>query len=78
MYPVSVSAYQVKQRHEFLVRLTNHVKPEEVTSYGNMHTCLVTVTACVGVFSVMEVAVYFLYLFKVSNIAMQNSLQMKT
>ena len=77
MYPVSVSAYQVKQRHEFLERLMP-VKPEEVTSYENMHTCLVTVTACVGVFSVMEVAVYFLYLFKVSNIAMQDSLQMKT
>ena len=65
MYPVSVSAYQVRQRHEFLERLMP-VKPEEVTSYENMHTCLITVTASVGVFSVMEVAVYFLYLFKVS------------
>ena len=54
------------------------VKPEEVTSYENMHTCLITVTACVGVFSVMEVAVYFLYLFKVSHIAMHNPLQMRT
>ena len=54
----------MNQRHQFLERLIS-VKEEEVTSYQNMHTCVTTVTACVCVFSLMEVITYFLYLFKV-------------
>ena len=57
-------AYQVTRRHEFLEKLIG-VKEEEVTSYQNMNTCVTTVTACVCVFSLMEVITYFLYLFKV-------------
>ena len=60
----NIIAYQVTERHRFLERLMP-VKEEEITSYENMHTCLINMTACVCVFSVMEVAVYFLYLFKV-------------
>ena len=33
-------------------------------SYENMRTCLLTVTLCVCVFSLLELASYFLYLFK--------------
>ena len=54
----------MNQRHQFLEWLIR-VKEEEVTSYQNMHTCVTTVTACVCVFSLMEVVTYFLYLFKV-------------
>ena len=60
-----MSAYQVDKRHRFLERLIT-VKEEEVTSHENIHTCLLTVTLCVIVFSVMEVASYFLYLNVVS------------
>ena len=61
---ISMLAYQVNKRHAFLQRLI-YVKEEEVTSYENMNTCVTTVTACVCVFSLMEVVTYFLYLFKV-------------
>ena len=53
-------AYQVNQRHTFLKWLVT-VKDEEVTSYENINSCLVTVTTCLCVFSVMEVAAYFIY-----------------
>ena len=59
-----MSAYQVNKRHAFLQRLI-YVNEEEVTSYENMNTCVITVTACVCMFSIMEVVSYFLYLFKV-------------
>ena len=59
-----MSAYQVYKRHALLQRLI-YVKEEEVTSYENMNTCVTTVTACVCVFSLMEVISYYLYLFKV-------------
>ena len=61
---ISMSAYQVNKRHAFLQRLI-HVKEEEVTSYGNMNTCVTNFTICVGIFSLMEVIAYFLYLYKV-------------
>ena len=59
-----LSAYQVNSRHNFLMRLI-YVKDEEVTSYENMHTCVTWVTACICVFSVMEVVSFFLYYLKV-------------
>ena len=55
------------KRHKFLERLIT-VKDEEVTSYENMNACLITVTVCVFVFSVLEVASYFIYLNYVSNV----------
>ena len=60
-----LSAYQVDKRHRFLERLIT-LKEEEMTSHENIHTCLLTVTVCVLVFSVMEIASYFLYLNVVS------------
>ena len=54
----------MNQRHQFLEWLIS-VKEQEVTSYQNMHTCVTTVTACVCVFSLMEIVTYFLYLFTV-------------
>ena len=59
-----LSAYQVNKRHHFLEWLI-YVKEQEVISYNNMNTCVTAVTACVGVFAVMEVLTYFLYLYKV-------------
>ena len=53
-------AYQVNQRHAFLKWLVT-VKDDEVISYENINSCLVTVTTCLFVFSMMEVAAYFVY-----------------
>ena len=58
------SVYQVDQRHTFLERLIG-VKMEEKVSFENIHLCANTITACVSVFSVMEIISYFLYLNKV-------------
>ena len=51
------------KRHQFLESFSG-AKEEEMISYENMHTCLLTVTLCVCVFSLLEVASYFLYIFK--------------
>ena len=59
------------KRHKFLERLIT-VKEEEVTSYENMNACLITVTVCVCVFSILEVASYFTYLNYVSNVKILN------
>ena len=64
---LSLSAYQVNKRHEFLEQLIG-VKEEEVISYEHMHSCFVVVTSCVCSFSVLEVLAYFLYLFKVKQL----------
>ena len=61
---ISMLAYQVNKRHAFLQRLI-YVNEEEVTSYENMNACVNSVTACVLMFSLMEVISYYLYLFKV-------------
>ena len=61
---ISMLAYQVNKRHAFLQRLI-YVKEEEVTSHEKMNTCVITVTTCVLVFSLLEVISYYLYLFKV-------------
>ena len=53
----------MNKRHQFLESFSG-VKDEEMISYENMNTCLITVTLCVCVFSLLEVASYFLYLFK--------------
>ena len=59
-----LSAYQVNKRHHILEWLIV-VKEQEVTSYNNMNTCVIVVTACTIVFAVMEVIAYFLYLCQV-------------
>ena len=55
----------MNQRHQFLERFIT-VKDDEVISYENMNTCLLTVTVCFCVFSVLEVTCYYLYLNIVS------------
>ena len=64
-------AYQVNQRHAFLKWLIT-VKDEEVTSHENINNCLVTVTTLLCVFSVMEVAAYFIYAKLVRDEMMQS------
>ena len=59
-----MSAHQVNKRHKFLDWLLR-VKEEEETSYNNVNSCVLAVTTCVFVFSVLEILSYFLYLFKV-------------
>jgi len=61
LVPIFYTAYQVNKRHRFLEKLIT-VKDEEVASHENIHTCLITVTMCVLVLSIIEVASYFLYL----------------
>ena len=53
----------MNKRHQFLESFSG-VKDEEMISYENMNICLLTVALCVCVFSLLEVASYFLYLFK--------------
>ena len=65
MLILSFAAYNVIQRHKFLDRLIT-VKTEEVTSYENMQACLIIMTVCTCLFSLLEVAAYFLYLNKVT------------
>ena len=59
-----MSAYQVNKRHQFLEWLL-HVKKEEEDSYNNMNTCVITLTSCIFLFSVLEILFYFIYLFQV-------------
>ena len=57
-------AYQVNKRHHFLEWLI-YAKEEEVRSYNNINTCVITVTTGVCGFGVLEVLAYFLYLCQV-------------
>ena len=54
----------MNKRHKFLDWLLR-VKEEEETSYNNVNSCVMAVTTCVFVFSILEILSYFLYLFKV-------------
>lgn len=65
----------MNQRHAFLKWLIT-VKDEEVTSHENIHNCMVTVTTLLCVFSVMEVASYFIYAKLVRDEMMQSYLCM--
>ena len=71
MLILSFAAYNVIQRHKFLDRLIT-VKTEEVTSYENMQACLIIMTVCICLFSLLEVAAYFLYLNKVTAVKSNN------
>ena len=54
----------MNKRHHFLEWLI-YAKEEEVRSYNNINTCVITVTAGVCGFGVLEVLAYFLYLYQV-------------
>ena len=49
------------------------VKDDEIASYENMNSINTNMTLLVFVFSFMEVAAYFLYLFKVSKLHYNDS-----
>ena len=57
-------AYQVKRSH--YTRTITGLKDGEEKSYENSKQCLVAITSCLCVFSVMEVVLYFIYLTYVS------------
>ena len=56
----SYSDYKIRQRHDLLSR-TIGVKIEEADSLSNSNTLMITVTVCMIVFSILEVALYLLY-----------------
>ena len=58
--------YKVHERHSFLTRLLGVTKPEEDVSYTNIMKLLTWVPVCIVLFSVGEVAMFFVYNFKVS------------
>ena len=53
------------ERHSFLTSLLGVTKPEENESYTTITNLFTVVTVCTILFSVGEVAMYFLYNFKV-------------
>ena len=57
--------YKVHERHSFLTQLLGMTKPEEDKSYANMIRLLIWVPVCAVLFSVGEVAMFFVYNFKV-------------
>ena len=57
--------YKVHERHSFLTRLLGVTRPEEDESYTNMIRLLTWVPVCTVLFSVGEVAMFFVYNFKV-------------
>ena len=58
-------AYKVHERHNFLISLLGVTKPEEDVSYTNVTNLVISVTVCSILFSLGEVAMYFLYNHKV-------------
>ena len=60
MYNIFLSAYQVKRSH--YPRTFTGLKPGEETSYENSQQCLVVISSCLCVFSIMEVVGYYIYL----------------
>ena len=70
MFPFLLSiilllGYKIHERHSFLTQLLGVTKPEENVSYTNITNLVLGVTVCTILFSVGEVAMYFLYNFKV-------------
>ena len=73
LYSVSLFlVYQVDKRHTLLQQLMS-VKDDEIASYENMNSINTIMTLLVFVFSFIEVAAYFLYLFKVSKLHYNDS-----
>ena len=57
----------IRQRHDLLAK-TIGVKKQEEDSLANCNTLMITVTVCMIVFSILEVALYLLYNRKAGNI----------
>ena len=58
-FKLFLPAYQVKRSH--YPRTFTGLKPGEETSYENSQQCLVVITSCLCLFSIMEVVGYFVY-----------------
>ena len=58
-FQLFLPAYQVKRSH--YPRTITGLKPGEETSYENSQQCLVVITSCLCLFSIMEVVGYFVY-----------------
>ena len=61
----------IRQRHDLLAK-TIGVKKQEEDSLANSNTLMITVTVCMIVFSILEVALYLLYNRKAGNINVDN------
>ena len=59
------SVYQIRTRHEFLKKLIG-TKPLEDVSFAQANEVLKITSSCMLVFFIMEVVMYFVYHFKVS------------
>ena len=59
MFPLFAD-FKIRQRHDLLAK-TIGVKKQEEDSLANSNTLMITVTVCMIVFSVLEVALYLLY-----------------
>ena len=59
------AAYKVHERHNFLISLLGVTKPEEDVSYTNVTNLVISITVCSILFSLGEVAMYFIYNYKV-------------
>ena len=59
--------FQIMDRHTILKTMMKPKKIEE-QSYNNAILCGIVTTACILGFSILEIASYFIYLFKVSNL----------
>merc|ERR1712032_141011 len=60
MIPMWYTAFQVKRSH--YPRTFTGLKDGEETSFENSQLCLVAITSCLCVFSMMEVVGYYIYL----------------
>ena len=55
----------INERHNFLQGLLEYTHPEEDLSFNRINIILPLVSGCVGIFSLLEMVMYFLYNEKV-------------
>ena len=65
--PVFYIVLQINERHEFLTKLIGS-KEEEDRSYRNADAVMKATTTCMIVFSFLEVVIYYVYNYQVSNV----------
>ena len=65
-FRILCQGFKIHERHSFLTQLLGVTKLEEDLSYTNITNLVTVVTVCMVLFSLGEVAMYFLYNFKVS------------
>ena len=62
-----VLVLQINERHEFLTKLIGS-KEEEDRSYRNADKVMKATSTCMIVFSLLEVVIYYVYNYQVSNV----------